>query len=209
MRNSPRVYVVDDDDAARESLEALLTSFGHSVVAFASGNEFVEAVDESWTGCIILDVRMPGLSGPQVQEILTDRDNSLPVIIVTGHGDLPMAVKAMKAGALDFIEKPFDETIIMDGVTKAMAHNSLERQRSDDCTQTRQRIDALTPREREVMLQVALGHPNKVVAWEMGISARTVEIHRARVVEKLQVRNLSELVRLVLQAGLLPEDTAV
>mgnify|MGYP003631090527 CR=1 FL=1 len=209
MRNSPKVYVVDDDDAARDSLEALLTSFGHSVVAFASGNEFVEAVDESWTGCIILDVRMPGLSGPQVQQILRDRDNSLPVIIVTGHGDLPMAVKAMKAGALDFIEKPFDETIIMDGVTKAMAHNSLERQRSDGCTQTRQRIDALTPREREVMLQVALGHPNKVVAWELGISARTVEIHRARVVEKLQVRNLSELVRLVLQAGLLPEDTAV
>jgi two-component system response regulator FixJ len=206
MAKPPKIYVVDDDDAARDSLEVLLSSFGHPVVSFASGNAFLEAVDPSWTGCIVLDVRMPGLNGPQVQEILADRGNLLPVIIVTGHGDLPMAVKAMKAGALDFIEKPFDEAVIMDSIDKALRHDSVERQRIDDTLQSRQRIDALTPREREVMLQVALGHPNKVVAWEMGISARTVEIHRARVIEKLQVRNLSELVRLVMHAGLLPEE---
>lgn len=207
MSDIPTIFVVDDDDAARDSLEALLVSIGHTVKSFASGNAFLDALEPDWSGCIILDVRMPGLSGPQVQEKLLERKNFLPVIIVTGHGDLPMAVKAMKAGALDFIEKPFNEDVIMEGIAKALAHNSAERQRVDEVGQTLARIEALTPREREVMLQVALGHPNKIVAYELGISARTVEIHRARVIEKLKVRNLSELVRLVLQAGLLPEET--
>lgn len=205
MSDRSTVYIVDDDDAARDSLAALLLASGHQVLSFESGDAFLGALEADWHGCIILDVRMPGLSGPQVQAELEARKNVLLVIIVTGHGDLPMVVKAMKAGARDFIEKPFDDESILSSIEAALNEDARTREQQKVQGELLARIEQLTPREREVMIQVALGNPNKVVAYELGISPRTVEIHRARVIEKLGVRNLSELVRLALQADLLPE----
>ena len=199
------VYVVDDDAAARDSLEALLLSAGHDVETFESGEAFLEAYDPSWVGCAVLDVRMPGLSGLQVQEELSRRETALPVIIVTGHGDLPMAVRAMQAGALDFIEKPYDEGRLFESVELALQTSKQEADRLHAVADLKERFEQLTPREREVMIEVAFGHPNKVVAHKLGISARTVEIHRARVVEKMQARSLSHLVRMAMQLDLLAE----
>jgi len=199
------VYVVDDDAAARDSLEALLLSAGHDVETFDSGEAFLEAYDPSWVGCAVLDVRMPGLSGLQVQEELSRRETALPVIIVTGHGDLPMAVRAMQAGALDFIEKPYDEERLFESVELALLTSKQEADRLHAVAELKERFDNLTPREREVLVEVAFGHPNKVVAHKLGISARTVEIHRARVVEKMQARSLSHLVRMAMQLDLLTD----
>jgi len=202
---STMVYVVDDDAAARESLEALLLSAGHDVQTFKNGKTFLEAYSSDWAGCAVLDVRMPGLSGLQVQEELVNRQSTLPVIIVTGHGDLPMAVRAMQAGALDFIEKPYDEERLFESVELAVQTGQQQAEASQALTALKERFDQLTPREREVLVEVAYGHPNKVVAHKLGISARTVEIHRARVVEKMQARSLSHLVRMAIQLGLLSE----
>jgi len=205
MSKALTIHIVDDDDAARDSLSALLSVHGHPLRCFSSGQDFLDALEPGWKGCLILDVRMPGLSGPQVQEKLADREHNLPVIIVTGHGDLPIAVKAMKAGAIDFIEKPYDEDVMLESIQNALAlseEKDIEQGAAEDLSS---RVDQLTPREREVMVQVAMGHPNKVVAYELGISPRTVEIHRARVVEKMNARNLSHLVRLAIQANLIPE----
>jgi len=205
MSKALTIHIVDDDDAARDSLSALLSVHGHPLRCFSSGQDFLDALEPGWKGCLILDVRMPGLSGPQVQEKLADREHNLPVIIVTGHGDLPVAVKAMKAGAIDFIEKPYDEDVMLESIKNALAlseEKDIEQGAAEDLSS---RVDQLTPREREVMVQVAMGHPNKVVAYELGISPRTVEIHRARVVEKMNARNLSHLVRLAIQANLIPE----
>ncbi len=206
MTSVSQVYVVDDDEGARESLAALLGSTGHEVKAFPSGVEFLEALEPDWPGCVILDVRMPVLSGLQVQEKLVERKCKLPVIIVTGHGDLPIAVKAMKAGAIDFIEKPFEEEVILESIKNALAIGERVHEENTIEADLKRRIEQLTPREHEVLVQVAMGHPNKVVAYELGISPRTVEIHRARVIEKMNARNLSHLVRLAIRAGLLPDD---
>ena len=199
------VYVVDDDAAARDSLEALLLSAGHDVETFESGEAFLAAYDPAWVGCAVLDVRMPGISGLQVQEEMSRQQSTLPVIIVTGHGDLPMAVRAMQAGALDFIEKPYDEGRLFESVNLAIETGRQEADKALAATELKTRMAHLTPREREVMVEVAMGHPNKVVAHKLGISARTVEIHRARVVEKMQARSLSHLVRMAIQLDLLPE----
>lgn len=202
---SPLVYVVDDDAAARESLEALLLSAGHEVKTFESGEAFLSEYAPDWAGCAVLDVRMPGLSGLQVQEELSARRSTLPVIIVTGHGDLPMAVRAMQAGALDFIEKPYEEERLFESVELALQAGQEKAEASQALASLAERFENLTPREREVLIEVAAGHPNKVVAHKLGISARTVEIHRARVVEKMQARSLSHLVRMAMQLGLLKE----
>jgi len=197
------VHVVDDDAAARDSLEALLISAGHQVRTHVSGDAFLTAYQPDWVGCAILDVRMPGRSGLEVQHALRAQDALLPVIIVAGHGDLPMAVRAMQAGALDFLEKPYDEARLFESVDLALKAGQESADRRQVIRQLQARYDQLTPREREVMVQVALGHPNKVVAHKLGISARTVEIHRARVIEKMQARSLSHLVRMALQMTLL------
>lgn len=206
MTGIPTVFVLDDDDAVRDALAALLASNGHAVKSYGSGEAFLADLRADFTGCVVLDVRMPGLSGLELQERLAEMQVRLPVIIVTGHGDLPMAVRAMKAGAVDFIEKPYREEAILESVREALSRGVKLQADAAAAEQLRENIERLTPREREVLEQVALGRPNKVVAYELGISARTVEIHRARVIEKLQARNLAHLVRLAIAAGIVSAD---
>ena len=199
------VIVVDDDEAVRDSLQTMLEAEGFEVLAYGSGRQLLEASGLPRRGCLLLDVRMPDMDGLELQRLLVARDVALPVIIMTGHGDVPVAVQAMKAGAADFIEKPFTAESIVAAIRHAIEHGKRNRSASDLDGAIMARIDTLTPREREVLEKLVVGRPNKVIAFELDISPRTVEIHRARVMEKMQADNLSHLVRLVLAAGLLPE----
>ncbi len=201
------VFVLDDDEAVRDSLRALLESAGLEVELFESGQDFLDDLDPASTGCLILDVRMPGLSGLEIQQKLTERRNSLPVIIITGHGDIPMAVKAMSAGAVDFIEKPFADDTLLKSVKRALSQPKKNLVDPESAGDLERRLGRLTPREREVLGQLVIGNPNKVIAHELGISPRTIEIHRARVIEKMNARNLSHLVRLAIVAGVLPDES--
>lgn len=192
------VVVVDDDDAVRDSLQILLESAGFTVEAFASPVEFLASPAPAEAGCLLVDVRMPEMDGIQVQETLNAGNSQLPVIVMTGHADVPLAVRAMKAGAVDFVEKPFDDEAIIETVRRAL------QLRPAANPEVAQRIAQLTPREREVLEGLVAGHANKVIAYELDISPRTVEIHRARVMEKMQARSLSQLVRMALEAGIAP-----
>ncbi|PHS28471.1 MAG: DNA-binding response regulator [Robiginitomaculum sp.] len=203
MPDNQTVFILDDDDAVRDSLEALLESHGFMTKPYASAYAFLDEVTASKNGCLILDIRMPEMNGLDVQDCLSKRNISLPVIIITGHGDLPMAVRAMKGGALDFIEKPFDEDGLLKAVRRALDIGGKIYKDAAIRDNLAKRINKLTPREYEVLVQIASGHPNKVVAFELGISPRTVEIHRARVSEKMKARNLSHLVRMAIEAGIL------
>ena len=204
MVDEPIIYVVDDDDAVRESLTALLESAGLTVEAHASGRKFLEALALARSGCLLLDVRMPDMGGLELQEILAARGISLPTVIITGHGDVPLAVKAMKAGAVDFIEKPFKDEVILDCIRRALALDERVRRQQSSAAEVRALMARLTPREREVLEQLVIGQSNKVIAFELGISPRTVEIHRARVMEKMRAQSLSHLVRMALVAGVEP-----
>jgi two-component system response regulator FixJ len=200
----PTVYVVDDEASIRDSLVMLLRSVGLAVQPFASATAFLAAYSPDFDGCLVADVRMPGMSGLELQEALAARGARLPVIIITGHGDIAMAVRAMKAGAADFIEKPFNEQVFLDAVHRALARrNQTEAPGSSGRAETEARVAALTPREKEVMLLVAEGRPNKVVATRLGLSTRTVEVHRAKVMEKMQARSLAELVRMAIACELI------
>ena len=195
------VHVVDDEAAIRESLAMLLRSVGLHSRAYAGAQEFLAAWRPGAQECLVCDVRMPGMSGLELQEALRARNAQLPVVLITGHGDVAMAVRAMKAGASDFIEKPFNDQVLLDAVNRALA-----RARGGQNTgraEVEARIEALTPREREVMLLVAEGRPNKVVATRLGLSTRTVEVHRAKVMEKMQARSLAELVRMAILCDLM------
>ena len=206
MPDGQTVFVVDDDDAVRESLAVLLETAGYKVALFESGNAFLNALEPAVNGCLILDVRMPGLSGLEVQQKLAERNANLPVIIMTGHGDLPMAVKAMKAGATDFIEKPFDAGVLVESVRIALNKGDEDWQEAIQAAEIEQRLARLTTREREVLDELVVGNLNKVIAFNLDISPRTVEVHRARAMEKMQARNLAHLVRLAITAGVVPED---
>jgi len=189
------VYIVDDDDAVRDSLCFLLKSVGIIGNGFSSGNEFLEAYDPDWQGCILLDIRMPGISGMEVQRQLAERNCPLPIIFITGHGDIPMAVEAMHLGAYDFIQKPFHDQELLDRIQQAL---TTYRESQDELTlrkDVQERYEKLTPREKEVMEAVVRGHANKVIAMDLELSQRTVEIHRARVMEKMQARSLASLVK--------------
>ena len=201
----PIVFVVDDDDAVRDSLSLLLETSGHRVRAFASAQNLLDALTPEARGCIIADVRMPRMDGLELQERLAARRIGLPVIIMTGHGDVPIAVRAMKAGAVDFIEKPFAEEPLLETVRLALVQSERDRRRSGEPS-AEERLAQLTTREREVLEAMVAGHPNKVIAHLLQISPRTVEIHRARVMEKTGARSLSHLVRLALQAGVVPDE---
>jgi two-component system response regulator FixJ len=191
------VFIVDDDPAVREGLQALLDAKGFAVECFASAEAFLAAIGAERRGCVIADVRMPGMSGLDLQREMKRRAQDLPIIIITGHGDVPLAVAALKAGAVDFLEKPFDAVAILDTVDEALRRIEANRPAGGmDRAAIAARVGQLTAREREVMDLVVAGHPNKVVAHRLGIAVRTVEIHRARVMEKTGARNLSELVRL-------------
>lgn len=201
MSETQIVYVVDDDAAVRDSLCALLEASGFSVVPFNSGNDFLDQLDDVKNGCLITDVRMPGLSGLEVHQELIKRDIALPVIIISGHGDLPMAVKAMKAGAVDFIEKPFDAASLAESVSNAMNKSAASQQAENEVAEISERLERLTARERQVLDELVVGNLNKVIAFNLNISPRTVEIHRARAMEKMQARNLAHLVRLAITVG--------
>jgi RNA polymerase sigma factor (sigma-70 family) len=201
------VYVVDDDPALRESLGYLLQSEGLIVRAFEGARQFLAEYDRDARGCLVVDVRMPEMSGLQLQEYLAAEGSTLPVIVITGHGDVPMAVKALKNGALDFIEKPFADQQLLDRVHEALDVDRRrfgERAKRDDILR---RLERLTKREREVMTGVAEGKANKVIAEELGLSPKTVEVHRARLMQKLEVDSLAQLMRFAIlreRYGVLP-----
>ena len=204
MTSDQQIYIVDDDEAVRESLAALLTSYGYATSTFPSALHFLARADRNGAGCLIADVRMPEMDGLELQERVATEFPNLAVVIITGHGDVPIAVRAMKAGAVDFIEKPFGEETILDAVTHALAYAAKSRRSPDSEGEASLRLELLTPREREVLVGLVAGLPNKTIAYDLGISARTVEIHRARVMEKMQVKSLSALVRLAISAGVEP-----
>ena len=197
---APTVYIVDDDEAVRESLGLLLESVEQSSVGFATANEFLEAYNEDLGGCIVLDIRMPGMNGMELQKKLNELNSILPIIFVTGHGDVPMAVEAMQHGAVDFIQKPYREQDLLDKINKAMQLDQEQRAELKEKQAIRERIATLTPREHEVMDMMIEGNANKVIAIDLGISQRTVEIHRSRVMEKMNTHSLAHLVRMVIAA---------
>jgi len=194
------VYVVDDDDAMRESLTWLIESVGLNVETYASADEFLESYYPGRPGCVLLDVRMPGMSGLELQGHLQKQQVTVPVIMITGHGDVPMAVRAMKSGAIDFIEKPFNDEQLLESIRNALAIDDTRRDEQSFKAEVASRLAQLTPRESEVMDMVTAGKSNKEIANSLGVSAKTVEAHRAKVMEKMEAGSLAELVRLVVSS---------
>jgi two-component system response regulator FixJ len=195
----PKVFIVDDDQGVRESIRILMRSIGVESQAFPSADEFLNGHDPKAAGCIVLDVRMPGMSGLELQERLSSSGSTLPIIFVSAHGDVPMAVEAVKAGALDFVQKPFRDQELIDKIQEAFAENARVREKLRDRSRIDERIASLTPREHEVMEMVVEGKANKVIAIDLGLSQRTVEIHRARVMKKMEAESVSHLVQLVMR----------
>ena len=203
---TPTVFVVDDDNAVRNSLRLLLKSVGLASQPLGSAAEFLETYRTSQPGCLVLDVRMPGMSGLELQRELNLRGATIPVIFITGHGDIPMAVEAMQQGAFDFLAKPFRDQELIDRVQRALAKDGTTRTALEERERIRERLESLTPREREVLSLMTQGKPNKIMAHELGVSQRTVEIHRARVMEKSGASSLAQLVRMVMDQE--PESAA-
>jgi len=201
MTSEPVVFVVDDDQAIRSSLKWLIESVGLQVETYASADEFMRSYYPGRAGCLLLDVRMPGMSGLELQEHFAKNDIHIPIIIITGHGDVPMAVRAMKAGAIDFIDKPFNDEMLLESIRNALNVDKRRRELQGRRAEIAARLAHLTPREHEVMEMVTDGRSNKEIATELGVSAKTVEAHRARVMEKMEASSLAELVRMVLTAG--------
>lgn len=200
------VYVVDDDAAMRRSLVYLVESVGWRCEGFAEAEAFLKQVDAAAAGCLLLDIRMPGMSGIEVQRELAARGNALPIIFITAHGDVAMAVQAMKDGAFDFVEKPFKDQQLLDAIARAMRASAKRLERSSEQAAVRQLIEQLTPREREVAALVARGVSNKQVARELDISDKTVQAHRAHILEKLDVHSAAQLAQLLFRAEPTTED---
>ncbi|HCW90655.1 MAG TPA: DNA-binding response regulator [Marinobacter sp.] len=192
------VYVVEDDDAVRDSLELLLKSDGKAVRTYENANEFLKDYSDDMAGCIVLDIRMPGMDGMELQKKLNEKHSLLPIIFVTGHGDVPMAVDAMKEGAVDFIQKPYREEALLEKIESALEKDREQRKTLGEKQEIVRRIKTLTPRESEIMERMIAGQANKVIAIELEISQRTVEIHRSRVMHKMGTHSLAHLVRMVL-----------
>lgn len=202
------VFVIDDDDAVRESLTAVLTMQNFAVVAFPSAEAFLLSYRPAPVSCAIVDLRMPGMDGLALLEHMRAKGVMLPVVVVTGHGDVPLAVRAMKAGAIDFIEKPYTNAALLEAVRKGLDSAGAGNPGQMDQQDVKERLVSLTSRERDVLRQLVIGHPNKVIAFNLGISPRTVEIHRANVMKKMDAESLSHLVRLTLAAGFSGEEAA-
>ncbi len=198
---TPTVHIVDDDDAVRDSLLELLESIGTAAVGHDSAEAFLAMFDADMYGCLVLDVRMPGMSGLELQQRLLQMDARLPIIFITGHGDIPMAVEAMKHGAVEFIQKPFRDQDLLDCVQGALKKAAREQQRRSLREKVDRAMESLTAREREILGHIADGQTNKRVALELGISQRTVEKHRASILRKMSVRSTPELIRLVVSAS--------
>jgi FixJ family two-component response regulator len=196
---APTVFIVDDDDAVRNSLRLLMKSVNIAAQTAASAQEFLANFNPDHPGCLVLDVRMPGMSGLELQQKLSLQGAMIPVIFITGHGDIPMAVEAMQHGAFDFLPKPFRDQDLIDRVQRALQRDAENRGKVHHKDAIRQRYASLTPREREVLELVTQGKANKVMAGDLGVSQRTVEIHRARVMEKMEARSLAELVRMMME----------
>jgi RNA polymerase sigma factor (sigma-70 family) len=198
VKGQSTVFIVDDDEAVRDSLSWLMQSVGLSTETFPSADAFLQDFGEDRPGCLLLDIRMPGISGLELQSLLRERGFRLPLVVISGHADVPMAVRALKAGAFDFIEKPFNDQLLLDTVQRAIEHDRQQRESHAQIDVWRSRLDTLTPREREVLQLVVGGASNKQISSELGVSMKTVEAHRARVMEKLQADSLSHLVRMAL-----------
>jgi two-component system, LuxR family, response regulator FixJ len=203
MPNDPVIHVIDDDDAARESLEFLLRAARFAVQSYASATAFLEVKPKIHSGCIITDVRMPEMNGLELLERLRALGVRTPVIVVTGHGDVPLAVQAMKNGAVDFLEKPFDDKALLASVQSALSNSESEAHRDAERAELHDRLATLSNREREVLEGLLVGNPNKTIAYDLDISPRTVEVYRANVMTKMKAGSLPELVRMALVAGLL------
>ena len=197
MNPEPTVFVVDDDEAVRRFLNGLIASVGLKVETYASAQEFLDAHEPGRPGCLLLDIRMPGMSGLELQKVLVERNIRIPVIILTGHGDVQVAVHAMKAGAVDFIEKPFNNELLLDRIQKAVAESVQADTSRVKRVEIARRMDLLTPREHQVLDMVADGETNKAIARRLDISEKTVEIHRAHVMEKMQAKSLADLVKIM------------
>jgi len=208
MKNQPpAVYIVDDEEAVCDSLRALVNSVGLPIRSFANAQEFLDFYRNDFPGCLLLDIRMPGISGLALQEELLARQATLPIIFITGHGDIPMAVAAVKKGAMDFVEKPFDDERILALVRGALELDAARRQTAERQLAASSKLAALSTREREVLDRILAGKPNRVIAEELFITVKTVEFHRARIMQKLEAGSLAELVRLCVD-GSRAEPTA-
>ncbi|RFB76477.1 response regulator FixJ [Methylovirgula sp. 4M-Z18] len=204
METNGVIHLIDDDDAVRQSLAFCLATAGHAVRAYESAEAFLAALSGLQPGCIVSDIRMPGLDGLQLQRHLNEKGVALPMIIMTGHGDVRLAVEAMKAGAVDFIEKPFDDDVLLAAIVVALDRYAEHQRHNIQVDQIRTRLETLSPREREVLQGLVAGHPNKTIAYDLNISARTVEVYRANVMNKMGARSLSELVRMALATNIAP-----
>jgi len=208
MKDRPAlVFIVDDDDAVRNSIRLLMKSLGLATRPLPTAQEFLSTYDPQQPGCLILDVRMPGMSGLELQQQLNMRGAIIPVIFITGHGDVPMAVEAMQQGAFDFLQKPFRDQDLIERVQRALAKDQSNRAELSEQAKVRERFDSLTPREREVLALVTSGKANKVMAADLNVSQRTVEIHRARVMEKMHASSLAQLVRMMMDLEVLPTSS--
>ena len=199
--NQQQVFIIDDDDAVRDAMSMLLDMDSIAHRCFESASEFFEVFDGSQRGCLVLDIRMPGMSGLELQAELKQSASALPIIFMTGHGDVPMAVEAMRQGAFDFIRKPISETDLLERIQQAMQQESGIRGQIESQEKKQALIGSLTQREIQIFEYVAEGHANKAIAFELDISERTVEVHRSQVMKKLGVKTLAQLVRLYLEAG--------
>lgn len=199
--NNPIVMVVDDDSGVRNAMRVLLKSVGLTSALYSSAQEFLAAFDPAQRGCLVLDIRMPGMSGMELQQQLNLRGAVVPVIFMTGHGDIPMAVEAMQHGAFDFLQKPFRDQELLDRIQRAIAKDAERRLALGERSRIQVHLNSLTDREREVLNLLTQGKQNKVIAQELGVSPRTIEIHRARVMEKMDAQSVAELVRMVIDVG--------
>jgi FixJ family two-component response regulator len=198
---NPTVFLVDDDPAVLKSLARLLRSADLTFVTFSSAREFLDRHDPHASGCLVLDVAMPGLNGMELQQALADRGQELAIVFLTGHGDIPMSVQAMKLGAVDFLTKPVNDDDLLQAIRIAIEKDRVQRQRRAEVTEIQRLLDTLTPREREVMEHVIAGHLNKQTAADLGTVEKTIKVHRARVMEKMKVQSVAELVHLIERAG--------
>lgn len=198
MTQDVTVFIVDDDQEVRDALQLLMESVGLDVETFESAQAYLDAFDAARSGCLVLDVRMPGMSGLDLQVYLKSESLHPPIIIITGHGDVPMAVRAVQAGAVDFIEKPFNDQSLLDSVHRAIERDAVQRGQASRLADIKERLDRLTPREREVLELVVAGKRNKVIAADLYVSQSTVEAHRAKVMEKMEAGSLSDLMRMML-----------
>jgi two-component system, LuxR family, response regulator FixJ len=206
MPSSNTVHIIDDDEALRDSLTFLLRTVRLDVLSYPSAAAFLEALPDANLSCVITDVRMPGMSGIDLLRNLRERKISVPVIVITGHGDIPLAVEAMKIGAIDFLEKPFDDEVLIASVKAALRQKEGEARRHGERAEIESRLAALSNRERDVLGGLVAGRANKQIAYDLGISPRTVEIYRANLMSKMQAGSLSDLVRMALIAGVVGQE---